>query len=192
MLYVFFSKMPFPDWGADSDAYVNVQAPLYDVRAEVGRWAVSAPAPDYELGTIYTDHLLPLQWLCWFQPEANTKHVSCSNWCSKSQWGAMWDRLQLMILISPWVLWLSGFGDFWDSAGNTSLQNCSLIQSLPSGPPPSPLCYRSTQGHRFSVFLKATEAGLFWCHSSCSWYGFGLVPVFTSSLTFQWNLKEEG
>ena len=56
--------MPFRDWGADSDAYVNVQALLYDVRAEVGEWAASATAPDQELGPIYTDHLIPLQSLC--------------------------------------------------------------------------------------------------------------------------------
>lgn len=65
--------MPFRDWGADSDVYVNVQALLYAVRAEVGEWVASATAPDQELGPIYTDHLIPLQSLCWFQPGANTE-----------------------------------------------------------------------------------------------------------------------
>ena len=55
--------MPFPDWGADGDACVNVQATFYDAKAEVGKWAGSAPTPNLELGPIYTDHSFPLRLL---------------------------------------------------------------------------------------------------------------------------------
>lgn len=55
--------MPFPDWGADGDTCVNIQALFSDAKAEVGKRAGSDPAPDQELGPICTDHLFPLRSL---------------------------------------------------------------------------------------------------------------------------------